>query len=153
MPHFSRQTTFYLFLSAAVVFIAIGIASIIYNNTPVDVPLAGTLRPRSKDILTPNMNTGNIADIIVKGSTFNISIKDPNQQLINSQNGISSFHYKFAAKKEGVYQMEIVNRGTSDLTIAGHAKTKGSEIAFAGQMMLVVTGIILAGFSLRLRKH
>ena len=46
-----------------------------------------------------------------------------------------------------------MNTGTSELTIAGHAKTKGSEIAFGGQMMLVITGIIVAGFSLRLRKH
>lgn len=153
MPQISRKTTFYLVLSAGIVFIAIGIASVLYNNTPVDVPLNGTLKPRAKDILTPNMNTGDIADIIVKGTGFSISIKDPNQQLIKSQNGISSFHYKFAAKKEGVYQVEIMNTGSSELTIEGHAKTKGSEIAFGGQMMLVITGIIVAGFSLRLRKH
>jgi hypothetical protein len=29
--------------------------------------------------------------------------------------------------------------------------TKGSEISFGGQMMLVITGIIVTGFSLRLR--
>ena len=70
MPQISRQTTFYLVLSAGLVFIVIGIASVLYNNTPVDVPLTGTLKPRAKDILTPNMNTGNIADIIVKGSAL-----------------------------------------------------------------------------------
>jgi hypothetical protein len=72
--------------------------------------------------------------------------------LIKSSDAISNFAYTLIAKKEGVYKIEIKNVGTSELTITGHAKTKGSEIAFGGQMMLIITGIIVIGFSLRLRR-
>jgi hypothetical protein len=140
-------------LAAGIVFIVIGIASVIYNNTPVDVPLKGTLKPGLTDILTPNMNIGNTADILINGSTFNVTIMDPNKQLIKFEHGISNFNYNFASEKEGVYGIEIKNTGSSELTVGGHAKTKGSEIAFGGQMMLIITGIIVTGLSLRLRSH
>lgn len=149
----SKQTTFYAVLAAGIVFIVIGIASVIYNNTPVDVPLKGTLKPGLTDILTPNMNIGNTADILINGSTFNVTIMDPNKQLIKFEHGISNFNYNFASEKEGVYGIEIKNTGSSELTVGGHAKTKGSEIAFGGQMMLIITGIIVTGLSLRLRSH
>jgi hypothetical protein len=140
-------------LAAGIVFIVIGIASVVYNNTPVDVPLKGTLKPGLTDILTPNMNIGNTADILINGSTFNVTIMDPNKQLIKFEHGISNFNYNFASEKEGVYGIEIKNTGSSELTVGGHAKTKGSEIAFGGQMMLIITGIIVTGLSLRLRSH
>ena len=151
MPQLSRKTTFYAVLAAGIAFIAIGIASVLYNNTPVDVPLTGTIKPSTADVLTPNMNIGNTAHIIINGSVFNVIIKDPNRQLIKSVNATSNFAYNLIAKKEGIHRIEIKNIGTSELAISGHAKTKGSEIAFGGQMMLIITGIIVTGFSLRLR--
>lgn len=149
----SKQTTFYAVLAAGIAFIAIGIASVLYTNTPVDVPLNGTLKPGLTDILTPNMNIGNTADILINGSTFNVTITDPNKQIIKFEHGISDFKYNFVSEKEGVYRIEIKNTGSSELTVGGHAKTKGSEIAFGGQMMLIITGIIVTGLSLRLRSH
>jgi hypothetical protein len=151
MPQLSRKTTFYAVLAAGAAFIAIGIASVIYNNTPVDVPLAGTIKPGMADVLTPNMNIGNTAHIVINGSIFNVNITDPNKQLIKSVDATSNFVYNLVAKKEGVHRIEIKNVGSSELDIGGHAKTKGSEIAFGGQMMLIITGIIVTGFSLRLR--
>jgi hypothetical protein len=120
MPQLSRKTTFYAVLAAGIAFIGIGIASVLYNNTPVDVPLTGTIKPSIADVL-------------------------------KSADAVSNFAYNLIAKKEGVHRIEIKNIGTSELAISGHAKTKGSEIAFGGQMMLVITGIIVTGFSLRLR--
>jgi hypothetical protein len=38
------------------------------------------------------------------------------------------------------------------LYIEGSAYTKGNPIAFSGQMMLIVTGVIVAGLSLRLKR-
>lgn len=149
----SKQTTFYTVLAAGIAFIVIGIASVLYNNTPVNVPLKGTLKPGLTDILTPNMNIGNTADILINGSTFNVTITDPNKQIIKFEHGISDFNYNFSSEKEGVYRIEIKNTGTSELTEGGHAMTKGSEIAFGGQMMLIITGIIVTGLSLRLRRH
>ena len=151
MPQLSRKTTFYAVLAAGAAFIAIGIASVIYNNMPVDVPLTGTIKPGMADVLTPNMNIGNTAHIVINGSIFNVIITDPNKQLITSVDATSNFAYNLIAKKEGVHRIEIKNVGSSELAIGGHAKTKGSEIAFGGQMMLIITGIIVTGFSLRLR--
>jgi hypothetical protein len=151
MRQLSRKTTFYAVLAAGIAFIVIGIASVLYNNTPVDVPLTGTIKPSMADVLTPNMDIGNTAHVAINGSIFNVIIIDPNKQLIKSADAVSNFAYNLIAKKEGVYRIEIKNIGTSELAISGHAKTKGSQIAFGGQMMLVITGIIVTGFSLRLR--
>jgi hypothetical protein len=151
MPQLSRKATFYAVLVAGIAFIVIGIASVLYNNTPVDVPLTGTIKSSMMDILTPNMNIGNTAHIVINGSIFNVIITDPNKQLVKSADAVSNFSYNLIARKEGVHRIEIKNIGTSELAISGHAKTKGSEIAFGGQMMLIITGIILTGFSLRLR--
>jgi hypothetical protein len=151
MPQLSRKATFYAVLAAGIAFIVIGIASVLYNNIPVDVPLTGTIKPSMTDILTPNMNIGNTAHVVINGSVFNVIITDPNKQLMKSADAVSNFDYNLIAKKEGVHRIEIKNIGTSELAISGHAKTKGSEIAFGGQMMLIITGIIVTGFSLRLR--
>jgi hypothetical protein len=151
MPQLSRKATFYAVLVAGIAFIVIGIASVLYNNIPVDVPLTGTIKPSMTDILTPNMNIGNTAHVVINGSVFNVIITDPNKQLMKSADAVSNFDYNLIAKKEGVHRIEIKNIGTSELAISGHAKTKGSEIAFGGQMMLIITGIIVTGFSLRLR--
>jgi hypothetical protein len=151
MPQLSRKATFYAVLAAGIAFIVIGIASVLYNNTPVDVPLTGTIKPSMTDILTPNMNIGNTAHVVINGSVFNVIITDPNKQLMKSADAVSNFDYNLIAKKEGIHRIEIKNIGTSELAISGHAKTKGNEIAFGGQMMLIITGIIVTGFSLRLR--
>jgi|SRR6187200_163656 hypothetical protein len=151
MPQLSRKATFYAVLVAGIAFIVIGIASVLYNNIPVDVPLTGTIKPSMTDILTPNMNIGNTAHVVINGSVFNVIITDPNKQLMKSADAVSNFDYNLIAKKEGVHRIEIKNIGTSELAISGHAKTKGNEIAFGGQMMLIITGIIVTGFSLRLR--
>ncbi|MFL6317723.1 MAG: hypothetical protein ACJ71K_19485 [Nitrososphaeraceae archaeon] len=151
MPQLSRKATFYAVLAAGIAFIVIGIASVLYNNIPVDVPLTGTIKPSMTDILTPNMNIGNTAHVVINGSVFNVIITDPNKQLMKSADAVSNFDYNLIAKKEGVHRIEIKNIGTSELAISGHAKTKGNEIAFGGQMMLIITGIIVTGFSLRLR--
>lgn len=151
MPQLSRKATFYAVLVAGIAFIVIGIASVLYNNIPVDVPLTGTIKPSMTDILTPNMNIGNTAHVVINGSVFNVIITDPNKQLMKSADAVSNFDYNLIAKKEGVHRIEIKNVGSSELAIGGHAKTKGSEIAFGGQMMLIITGIIVTGFSLRLR--
>jgi hypothetical protein len=57
------------------------------------------------------------------------------------------------AKKEGQYVITIKNTGKTELAISGYAETKGSTIALGGQMMLIITGIIVTGLSLRIRMH
>jgi len=145
--------TFYIAIAAGIVFIAIGTASSVYSNVPVDVPLDNTIRPGTADVITPDMNVGSTASISVSGTTFNIEIKDPDDQVIESRSGVSSFSYDLTAQKAGKHRITVNNTGTSDLTIIGHAQTKSSPLGLSGALMLVVTGIITIGLGLRLRRH
>ena len=144
---------FYITIAAGIVFIAIGIASSVYSNVPVDVPLDNTIRPGAVDVITPDMNVESTASISVSGTTFNIEIKDPDDQVIESRSGISSFTYDLTAQKAGQHRITINNTGTSDLTIDGHAQTKASPLGLSGALMLVVTGVITIGLGLRFRRH
>ena len=144
---------FYIAIAAGIAFIAIGIASSVYSNVPVDVPLDNTIRPGTVDVITPDMNAESTASISVSGTTFHIEIKDPDDQVIESRSGISSFSYNLTAQKAGQHTITISNTGTSDLTIEGHAQTKSSPLGLSGALMLVVTGIITIGLGLRLRRH
>lgn len=138
---------------AGVAFIVIGAASSIYSNTVVDVPLDNTVRPGSPDIITPDMNVGSTASITVTGSTFDIKIEDPEKQVLRSESNLTSFNYDLMAKKVGEYRIEIVNTGSTDLTVTGHAETKSSPLGLSAALMLMVTGVIVIGLGLRFRKH
>jgi len=144
---------FYIAIAAGIVFIAIGIASSVYSNVPVDVPLDNTIRPGAVDVITPDMNVESTASISVRGTTFHIEIKDPDDQVIESRSGISSFTYDLTAQKAGQHRITINNTGTSDLTIDGHAQTKASPLGLSGALMLVVTGVITIGLGLRFRRQ
>jgi hypothetical protein len=149
----NRKKAFYALLSAGIAFIVVGAVSAFYTSIPVDVPIDNTLEPGKIDLLTPSMNVGNTANIKVTGSTFNVTIMDPDKKVIESEYGISDFRYNFIAQKEGEHKIEVKNTGDAQLTIEGRAFTKGNPIAFGGQMMLIVTGIIVTGLGLRLRNR
>jgi hypothetical protein len=148
----SRSKVFYILLGAGISFIVIGSASALYTLTPISVSLNGTVEAGRTDSLTPNMDVGNTAALYVTGSNASIKILDPDNEVIRSVSNVSSFQYNFAAHKEGQYLITIENLGTSDLSIAGNAFTKGSQIALGGQLMLIVTGIIVLGLGLRARR-
>src|SRR5918912_3023139 len=111
MPQLSRKTTFYAVLAAGIAFMIIGIASVLYNNTPVDVPLSGTIKPSMADVLTPNMNIGNTAHVVINGSIFNVTITGPNKQLIKSADAVSNFAYNLIAKKKEGIRMKLKKMG------------------------------------------
>jgi hypothetical protein len=151
---FSGQTRiFYILLSAGTAFTMIGIASAVYTNIPVEVGIDASIKPGLTDTLTPNMNRGNSAHIVIRGSSFNANIKDPSKLTLESKNGASAFNYDLIAQKEGQYLISIKNTGRSDLIVSGHAQTKGSIAALPGQIMLIITGVVLAGFGIRLRNQ
>ena len=147
-----RRKTFYALFSAGAAFIVVGAISAFYNSIPVEVPIGNTVQPGNTDILTPNMNVQNTANITITGSTFNVVIADPDGKVIKSGNNLSDFHYVVVAKNDGEHRITIRNNGDSQLYIEGSAYTKGNPIAFSGQMMLIVTGVIVTGLSLRLKK-
>lgn len=144
---------FYAALAAGIAFIIIGVASSIYTNTAVDVPLDNTVRSGMPDIITPDMNVGNTASITVTGSKFNVTIKDPDRQVIRSASNVTSFSHDLTAQKAGEYIIEIVNTGNSDLTVTGYAQTKGSPLGLTGALMLMITGVIVVGLGLRFRNR
>lgn len=145
----SSKKTFYAILAAGLAFVGIGIAASIYSGVPVDVPLDGPVRPGSVDVLSPDMNVGSTASISVIGSTFSVDIIDPDRQTIKSEAGVSSFSYDFTAQKAGEHRIIVNNTGSTEALITGHAQTKASPLGFSGPLMLVVTGVILVGVSLR----
>ena len=148
-PFASRSRIFYILLGAGISFILIGSASALYTLTPVPVSLNGTVEAGQSDTLTPSMNVGNPVALSVTGSNSSIEIVDPENEVIRSVTNISDFQFNFTAQKDGQYLISIENLGSSDLYIAGSAFTKGSQIAFGGQLMLIVTGIIVLGLGLR----
>jgi hypothetical protein len=148
-----RKKVFYALLAAGLSFIFIGTASAVYNSIPVEVPIDNSIQPSKTDIITPNMNTGNTANITVKGSLFNITITDPDRKIITSDNESSYFHYLLVAQKEGEHTITVRNVGDSQLNIIGSAYTKGNPIAFSGQLMLIITGVIVTGLSLKLKNR
>ena len=144
---------FYAALAAGIAFIAIGIASSIYSNVAVDVPLDYTLRPEMVDIITPDMNAGSTASITASGSTFDVEIRDPDGQVVELEGGASSYSYDFTAQKAGEHRITVNNTGSADVTIGGYAQTKSSPLGLTGALMLVVTGIIVVGLGMRFRRR
>jgi hypothetical protein len=148
-----RRKAFYALLAAGLSFIIIGTISAVYNSVPVEVPIDNSIQPNKIDIITPNMNMGNTANLTVTGSLFNITIADPDRKVIRSDNESSYFHYNLVAQKEGEHTITVKNVGNSQLDIVGSAYTKGNPIAFSGQMMLIITGVIVAGLGLKLKNR
>lgn len=144
---------FYAALAAGIAFIIIGAASSIYSNTAVDVRLDNTVRPSTSDIITPEMDIGNTASIMVTGSTFNIIIREPDGQVIASESNTTSFNYNLTAQKTGEYRIVIDNIGNADLVVSGHTQTKSSVFGLTGALMLMITGVIVIGLSLRFRNR
>jgi hypothetical protein len=148
-PFTSKSRIFYILIGAGVSFIVVGSASVLYTLTPIPVSLNGTVEAGQSDSLTPNMIAGNPVMLSVRGSNASIEIVDPENEVIRSVANTANFQYNFTAPKDGQYMISIENLGGSDLNIAGSAFTKGSQIALGGQLMLIVTGIIVIGLGLR----
>jgi hypothetical protein len=144
---------FYAALVAGVAFIVIGAASSIDTNRTVDVSLDNTVGPGLPDIITPEMDVGNTASIIVSGSTFNVTVKEPDGRVIASESNVTSFNYDLTAQKAGEYRIEIVNTGSTNLTVSGHTQTKSSPLELTAALMLMITGVIVVGLSLRFRNR
>lgn len=135
------------------IFIAIGIASSIYSNVPVSVPLDNSVRPGMIDVITPDMVAGGKADITVTGSGYKVTIVDPEGINVVDETGNSTFSYSLTAQQEGEYRMIVNNTSSADLQITGSAETKSSPLGLTGALMLAITGIIVIGLGLRFRKN
>ena len=145
----SREKTFYILIISGIVFVIIGTLSIYDSNIPRAASLDGSVKTNATDILTPIMNTGSKAKITVDGSRFDFAVYGPDKEIILSVKNMTYFNYDLDAKKSGEFRFEIKNIGTSSLNIMGSAETKASPLALGAAMMLIITGIIVAGLGLR----
>jgi hypothetical protein len=148
----SRSVYFYGLLLAGIVFIAIGILSIYYSNTSVKVDIDGIINPDSVDILSPNMDRGGTAFISVSGSLFNMSITYPNKTDIILTASSSDYSFNLTADQDGEYFIEINNLGKSNILVDGYAFTKGNNLSLIGQIMLIITGIVIAVLGVRTKQ-
>jgi hypothetical protein len=148
----SKSVYFYGLLIAGVIFIAIAILSIYYSNSPVKVDVDGVIKPNSVDILSPNMESGNTAFITVSGSLFNMSIIYPNKTINTLTESSSNYSLNLIAKEAGEYFIEINNIGNSDILVDGYAFTKASTFTLIGQIMLIITGVVIVALGIRTGK-
>ena len=143
MSMVSKSIYFYGLLIAGILFIAIGILSIYYSNSSVKVDVDGVIKPNSIDILSPNMESGNTAYISVSGSLFNMSITYPNKTIDTLTESSSNYSFNLTATQDGEYFIEINNLGNSDVLIDGYAFTKANNFTLIGQIILIITGVVL----------
>jgi hypothetical protein len=145
----SGKKTFYILMISGIAFIVIGAASMIDSNTPRKVAIDSTLETNLTDVITPIMNNGSVGKIIIDGSKFNFKIEDPDKSVVVSVTNQSNYEYNLVANKGGEYRFETKNIGSSVLNIDGEVESKASYLAFGGQMMLLITGIIVLGLGIK----
>jgi hypothetical protein len=154
MVSISKKASLVIFFAAGSIFIGIGIASIADSNIPRFVQISEIIKPNQTGIFTPDMNIGNIANIFFNRSDASIVIMSPNNAVImNKTQHNQIFNETIKAENNGKYKIGITNTGNTDLSLNLGAFSKASPIAFSGQMMLIITGIIIIGLGMRMRKQ
>jgi hypothetical protein len=145
----SSKLIFYVLVLSGLAFIIIGTISIYDSNIAKPVSINGTIKLGEKDTLTPIMDIGSKAKITLNGSSFDFTIYDPDEEIIVSVKNRTNLNYYLVADKPGEFKLETQNMGKNSLNIYGTAETKAIPLAFGAQMMLIITGIILAGLGIR----
>jgi hypothetical protein len=154
MVNISRKTSLIIFFIAGSLFIGIGIVSVIDSNIPRFVQISETIKPNQSGIFTPDMNTGNIANIFFNKSSASIVVTDPlNKVIINKTQNNKLFNETIKSDKDGKYKILITNTGNTDINLNLGAFSKASSMAFSGQMMLIITGIIIIILGIRMRNQ
>ncbi len=148
----SKRLSLIIFFVAGFIFIGIGIASIIDSNIPRFVEITETIKPNQSGIFTPDMNSGNIANIYANGSESTVLVIDPNNKLImNKTINIGALNETVTSEVNGKYKIQVINEGEDTLNLNLGAFSKASPLAFSGQMMLIITGIVVVGLGIRTR--
>ncbi len=154
MVKISRKISLLIFFIAGSVFIGIGIVSVIDSNIPRFVQISEIIKPNQSGIFTPDMNIGNIANIFLNKSSASVVITDPlNEVIINKTQNNKLFNETIKSDKDGKYKILITNTGSTDIDLNLGAFSKASSLAFSGQMMLIITGIVIIILGIRMRNQ
>lgn len=153
MVNIPRKLALVIFFGAGCVFVGIGILSIIDSNIPRYVEMTDVMQPNSSEVFTPDMNEGNTANVYAVGSDWKIFVTDPANKLIINKTiqDKSALNETVKAQMNGEYRIQIINYGNSTLDWNLGAFSKASSFAFSGQMMLIITGVVVIGLGLRAR--
>lgn len=154
MVNISKKVSLIIFLAAGGIFIGIGVVSIVDSNIPRYVQISEIIKPNQTGTFTPDMNAGNIANIFINKSHSIVSVVDPaNSVILNKTQKNVIFNETVKSNKDGKLKIRISNTGETPLNLQLGAFSKASPIAFSGQMMLIITGVIIIGLGLRMRKQ
>jgi hypothetical protein len=116
------------------------------------VEITEMIKPNQSGIFTPDMNSGNIANIYANGSESTVLVMDPNSKLImNKTRNIGALNETVTSEVNGKYKIQVINEGENTLNLNLGAFSKASPLAFSGQMMLIITGIVVVGLGIRTR--
>lgn len=153
MVNIPKKYALLLFFGAGIVFIGIGVAGIIDSNTSRFVEITETMEPNQTEVFTPDMNSGNTIKVYGNGSDFQIVALDPNKQILLNKSSVNynKLNETLTAKVGGEYRIMIMNQGDTVLSLYFGAFSKANSLAFGGQMMLIITGIVVIGLGLRAR--
>ena len=98
------------------------------------------------------MNAGNIANVYINGSDSRVVVIDPDGNLILNKTDVNGiFNETITSEINGKYRIQVINDGNGILSLNLGAFSKASPIAFSGQMMLIITGIVVLGLGIRTR--
>ena len=131
MVSISKKASLVIFFAAGSIFIGIGIASIADSNIPRFVEISEIIKPNQTGIFTPDMNTGNIANISFNKSDPSIVIKSPNNVVImNKTQDNQIFNETIKAGNNGKYKIEITNTGNTESWFKFRSFFKGKSNSF-----------------------
>lgn len=143
----------YGLIAAGIIFIGIGLISLFYVNISIKVKLDGVIEPGKVDIITPNMNIGDTLTIYISGSKFDLNITGPEKNNIAFMNSVSNVNNTYQAKITGKHVIQITNVGNTTVLVEGDTYTKGNQSFYIGQIMLIITGIVILGLGIRTIKN
>ena len=81
-----------------------------------------------------------------------MSITYPNKTDIILTKSSSDYSFNLTADQDGEYFIEINNLGKSNILVDGYAFTKGNNLSLIGQIMLIITGVVIAVLGVRTRQ-
>lgn len=153
MVTISKKLSLIIFFCAGFTFIGIGVAGIIDSNIPRFVEITEMIKPNQSVAFTPDMNSGNTANIYTDGSSqYTILVTDPNKnRVLNKTQSNEIFNETIVAEMNGEFKIQIINGGNDTLNLNLGSYSKSSSLAFSGQMMLIITGIVVLGLGFRAR--
>jgi hypothetical protein len=71
--------------------------------------------------------------------------------IMNKTGKIGVLNETVTAGVNGKYKIQVINEGETALNLNLGAFSKASPLAFSGQMMLIITGIVIVGLGIRTR--